>query len=259
MRKSIRLIKSIIIFFVSIFFLQSFLIGCAGRNKISHNIISATFSPDNRICIQTTEGFQMCKIDTAGSLSVCQKIVIPKPDDAFLIAVDAAHNRFFYAAQDSVYMFSRATGLTRTLTRGSFARSARCARVSPDGKFLAFSASEWDFGDVSYWRLVVVDAIEGGIIHYCDSLASSDAFQWISPQKLGYAELWNSNGKFDTLGVFFDIERRVVIPTRDRAIDFLKIPCGSGISYDGIWRVNVVDSSVDIEKLNPTIKNIKSP
>ncbi|MCD6595291.1 hypothetical protein J7L68_06425 [bacterium] len=253
------LIKSTIVFIVSIFILQFSVIGCAGDKKLAHNIISATFSPDNTLCLQDTSGFELCKIDTSGKIVNCQRIEIPEVDDAFLIAADAAHNKYFYAAADSVFMFDRTTGLTRTMTRGAFAENARCARVSPDGKFLAFSASKWELGNISYWRLVVVDAVEGGIIHYCDSLVSLDAFQWVGSEKLGYAELWNANGKFDTLGMFFNTKRRVVIPTRDRAIDFLKIPCNPNLSYDGVWFIDIVDSVANVEKLHFIDQNIQNP
>ena len=258
MKNETKIILSAI--FIALFFsLQFFLIGCVGEKRINRKIISAVFSPDNRICLQDSDGFEICRIDTAGQLVNCQQIAIPNPADAFLIAVDAAHNKFFYAAQDSVYMFDRTTGLTRTLTKGAFAEDARCARVSPDGKFLAFSASKWNFGDISYWRLVVVDAVEGGIVHYCDSLASADAFQWVNSERVGYAELWNARGKFDTLGVFFDTRRKVVIPTRDRAIDFLKIPCNSGLSYDGVWHIDIVDSAANIKQLHSIKINNQTP
>ncbi|RKZ35145.1 hypothetical protein DRQ33_00370, partial [bacterium] len=226
------------------------IVGCAAKKATApQDVLSAVFSPQGYLYIEQDDGYSVCGIDTLGNIINCQPLEIPHSDDFRLIAIDTPNNRYFYAGDDSVFMFDRTTGLTRPMTRGAFAENVECARVSPTGEFLAFSSALWKLGDVSYWRLVIVDAIEGGIVHYCDSLLAPDAFQWINQNRLGYIILWNAQGKFDTLGAMFDTHRRVVLSTRDRTTDFLQVPCNPVLSYDGVWKVNIIDSVATIEQL----------
>lgn len=222
--------------------------GCAGRKKLSEGIEDVVFSPDGRVLLEKEGGeFYICQLDTAGNLINCNRVELPLFGGTKIFALDGEHNRFFYAAAESVFVYDRTTELTRTLTRGAFARNARCGRVSPDGRFFAFSASLWKLGKATFWRLVVVDAVEGGIVHYCDSLATPYSFQWVRPNRLGYAELKINGPQIDTVGVFFDTKRNVVIPSRDGATDFITAPCGK-ISYDGRWEAKISASNLIFHK-----------
>jgi len=238
-----------LLFFVTVIIVV--ISGCGGSKKAALKITSVLFSPDGSVCAKTTVGYSLCKIDTTGKLCACQPVELPEYSFAKFLAADIAHNRYYYAADDSIFMFDRTTGLNRTMTIGAFAQDAQCGRMSPNGKYLAFSASQWHVGDRTYWRLVVVDAVEGGIIHYCDSLLDDDSFEWISPERIGYAELWTTGMevKLDTVGRFYDVGRRTVMPTRDGLREFLTIPCDPSISYDGVWTIEIIDSVAVPKKL----------
>ncbi len=245
--------KSMWILGVAVLFLSvsaMFFGGCAGKGKIYEGVSGVWFSPDGRVLVERGEEFFICQVDTAGNLYNCNPIQLPRYSGARILTADCTHNRFYYAAEDSVFAYDRTSGLTRTLTRGAFARRARCGRVSPDGKYLAFSASLWKMGNINFWRLVLVDAIEVGIVHYCDSLATPGAFQWVKGgRRLGYAELRVGGPKIDTVGVFFDIKRNVVIPARDGSADFLVAPCDSCLSYDGTWRAVMDGGKLRFERV----------
>ena len=233
--------------------------GCGGARETSKIILKfddAVVSYDGNMCFRIGDKFffviasgDMKRITATDSL----KLSIPA--NAKLLDYSAQGKRIFFASADSVFCYDMTTGLFVTMTKGAFAENVQCARSSPDGKSLAFTASAWSYGDLKFWRLVVTDAIEGGILHYSDSLPSPDAFQWVKPQRVGYIDYRYHYGKLDTIGSFYDIERHAILPTRDRGYDFLKNLCNPHISPDGKWALEMQEGVPVIRRISGAEQN----
>ncbi len=214
----------------------AFLCGCSARVAVKgFEVDEAVFAPGNYICLRAGGDFIICSISSGGDVVPMDTITLRPPSGAVLIAADCVNRRLFFFGGDSVFAYDDVTGLFRTLTSGAFARDVACARLSSDGRFLAFTASPWSLGRLSFWRLVVVDAFEGGIVHFCDSLPSPGAFRWLRPRRIGYAVCRVLPSGVDTVGAFFELDRRVVIPSRNGELEFLSVPCDPHVSPDGAW------------------------
>ncbi len=242
---------------ISFCFLIAIFFSCYGAK--AHRlppIKNAIISYGGATCLQTENYILLAHphIDT-GKLLITDTLYLGLSGSVRLLEYSPAARKVFFADDDTVWAYDILRGVRYILTSGAFSKNVQCARLSQDGKYLAFTASPWNIGKMVFWRLVVVNAFEGGILHYCDSLPSPDAFQWVRPARVGYAVYAYSQGEFDTIGTFYDVERNVTLPSRDRGIDFLKIPCDPKISPDGQWRLEIIDSIPQITEVPHATSN----
>ncbi len=225
-------------------------VGCTGnrsaKSLLRNNFDEVAVSYDGLVCLRHGNMFTIVKPDREGGITLVDTFSVPIPADARLLDFNGVGKRLFIASGDSVVAYDLNTGLFTTLTRGKFSEDVECARSSSDGQFLGFAASRWSIGKIVFWRLVVVDAVQGGIVHYCDSLPTPYSFQWVKPRRIGYAEVKYVRGVFDTVGVFYDTERNVKFSSRDATLDFLKNPCNPLTSPDGNWAAEYINGRLKI-------------
>ncbi|MCD6419073.1 hypothetical protein J7M00_09885 [bacterium] len=225
--------------------------GCAGGNshKFKPAVSDGTISYGGAMCLRSEKFFFIVRAEDESRIAITDTLELAVPASSELLDYNPAGRRIFFTAGDSVFAYDIESGLFTTLTAGKFSEDVRCGHSCYDGQYFAFASSPWNVGSIKFWRLVVVDAVEGGIIFYCDSLPSENAFQWIKPRRIGYAEYRYVRGELDTTGMFFDIDRNVKLPARDGTIEFLKIPCDKHISPDGNWMLEIIDGKPAIKFL----------
>lgn len=235
--------------------------GCGAKkamvsiSRISEGIVSY----GGAMCLRTSQYFILAVPDSVGRIVPRDTLKVPIPIKARLLEYSPTGNRIFFTSGDSVFAYDITSGLFYTLTRGKFSEYVQCGRASQDGQFLAFTASSWSIGNINFWRLVIVDAVEGGIVHYCDSMPSPYMFQWVKPARLGYAEYRYARGELDTVGMFYDVNRQIVLPARDSGIEFLKIECNPNLSPDGKWTLEVMENSVRLRNLSRERGGLQNP
>ncbi len=231
--------------------------GCAGNRKAMYAdeiITGAVFCPNGELCVVRKNTISFCAIDEHNKTDKCQTVVFRGNETYYLLAADSDNNRVFFCAADSVFAYSTITQKVTKLTKGGYAKSANCARLSADGKFLAFSSSPWNNGTLDFYRLTIVDAENGGIIYFCDSLANSECFRWIDKDKLGYLLLWNENSKPEVIGKVYNIKRQAVMPTRDGDTTHVLPVCTRTTSYNNTKTLEIINTKV-VVKPNPEREN----
>ena len=235
--------------------------GCGGGKKMLAitQVSEGTVGYNGALCLRTPHGLIIAHPSQDGAIIPKDTIHVPISASAALLDYNDAAKEIFFIKEDTIFRYDITTGLMRTMTTGEICRDTRCGRSSRDGKFFAFTSCSWFVGNIEFWRLVLVDAIEGGIVYYCDSLPAPDMFQWLKPMRLGFLEYQYVRGEFDTIGRMFDTERNAVLPARDGSIELMSNPCNPRISPDGIWSLDIIEGKPVIKKMKGTNETIGNP
>ncbi len=251
--------KNIKLFIFGIFI--ALIVGCASEKalKIAQNVSEGIISFDGKMCLRSNDFFVIAKTNAKNEIVPIDTLKIDIPPSAKILDYNPNGRRIFFTDGDSIFAYDIKSGLLTTLTSGKFSEDVECGRSSYDGQYFAFAASPWNVGNIEFWRLVLVDAVEGGIVFYCDSLPSHDSFQWVKPKRLGYAEYRYVRGEIDTIGMFFDIIRNVKLPARDDGTEFLKVLCNPHISQDGKWALDIVEGKAVVRCLIENLQNREKP
>ncbi len=246
--------------FLSFLIFVILIVGCAGvKSPNIPQITEGIISYDGKMCLRSADFFILAKSDEKNDIIPIDTLKIDIPPSSKLIDYNPNGRRIFFCDGDSVFDYDIKNGLFTTLTNGKFSEDVECGRSSYDGQYFVFTASPWNVGNIEFWRLVLVDAVEGGIVFYCDSLPSQNTFQWVKPRRIGYAEYRYVRGEIDTIGMFFDITRNVKLPGRDGGTEFLKVLCNPHISQDGKWALDIVDGKPAVRFLGKNFSNSKEP
>ena len=235
--------------------------GCGGGRamRVVSQASDGVVSYDGELCVRTPAGLIIAKSSGDDEIIPIDTIRISGIGKAKLLDYNSRARRIFFTAGDSLFAYDLTSGLMYNLTKGKFSENIECGRSSSEGQFFAFSAAKWNVGKITFHRLIIVDAVEGGIVHYCDSLISSDVFQWIKPHRLGYVKFIYHRGELDTAGMFFDTERNIAISSRDQTTDFLKIPCNTHISPNGEWALEIIAGEPKLKYLLPEKPQMGNP
>lgn len=229
------LIIKIITAVVLIFLVQN----CSGNKalmKVRYD--EGVWGNDEYVCMRQNKKFHIFRVNSDATFMAMDSIFFDGylPQIKFL-TFDPIRKRLYFFAGDSVFAFDKRTGLLTTLTKGGYSNNVNCSRLSPGGKYIAFSASPWNYGLVQFWRLVIVNVLEGGIEFFCDSLLNPYCFRWMRPEQISYLVHRIDPERWDTTVSIYDIGRRSVGAGRGDVYQFDELGCHSSISPGSKWKI----------------------
>lgn len=224
---------------VTIVILMTLSQGCSGNRAISKiRYEEGIFSDDEYVCMRAGKNFRIFRVNSDAKLMAVDSVYWSEysPNTKF-IAFDPQRKRLYFSAQDSVFSFDKRTGLLTTLSKGRQLENITCSRISPDGKYIALSSSPWNWGKIQFWHLVIINALEGGIEFYCDSLPNPSAFRWMRPGQISFLAHSVETERWDTTVSIYNFERRSVGAGRGDAREFEEFGCEPSISPGAKWEI----------------------